>query len=492
MSAELDILFINPSARGEVYQALGTDLTAIEPPIWAGLLATHCRNAGLQVDILDAEALGLDANGVAEVVAARAPLLSCLVVYGHQPSASTQTMTAAGKLLSAIREHAAGCRTAILGGHVSALPERTLREEEVDFVIQGEGAETLRVLAGVLRDGNSNDLRQVPGLWFSEEGQVVRNAPAALGRELDREFPGMAWDLLPMERYRAHNWHCLDDPEARQPYASMYTSLGCPYSCSFCCINAPFGKSGIRYFSPDLVISEIDLLVRRYRVRNLKIADEMFVLNKRHVSEICDRIIERGYDLNIWAYARIDTVKDGLLPKMKRAGINWLALGIESASEHVRDGAEKAFDQKEIFATVRKIQAAGIHVIGNYIFGLPDDDAESMQATLDLALDLRCEFANFYSAMAYPGSKLFTLAAEQGWPLPETWSGYSQHAVHSRPLPTAALTSAEVLQFRDYAFHRYFSDPGYLSHVERTFGASSREYLERIASHKLCREADSR
>ena len=68
--------------------------------------------------------------------------------------------------------------------------------------------------------------------------------------------------------------------------------------------------------------------------------------------------------------------------------------------------------------------------------GLPEDDLETMQATLDMAMELNCEFGNFYSAMAYPGSPLYALALRNGWPLPEKWSGYSQHSVDALPLPT--------------------------------------------------------
>ena len=185
-----------------------------------------------------------------------------------------------------------------------------------------------------------------------------------------------------------------------------------------------------RFWSPARVIEEIDVLVNTYGVRNIKFADEMFVLNQRHVLGICDLIIERGYDLNIWAYARVDTVKDGMLDKLKRAGFNWLALGIEAADDDgVLTDVDKRYDAREVYDTVRKIKAAGINIIGNYIFGLPEDTMETMQQTLDLALDLNCEFANFYSAMAYPGSPLYEEAVRRGWELPDSWSGYSPHAV---------------------------------------------------------------
>jgi radical SAM superfamily enzyme YgiQ (UPF0313 family) len=273
----------------------------------------------------------------------------------------------------------------------------------------------------------------------------------------------------------------------RQPYASIYTSLGCPYKCSFCCINAPFGANRYRMRSPKAVAEEIDLLHSKYGVKTIKIIDEMFVLNERHVLALCDELIARNYGLNIWAYARVDTVKPHLLEKLRKAGVRWLALGIESGSEHVRDGAEKSFSQSEIIEVVRQIQAAGISVIGNFIFGLPDDDERTMRETLDLALELNCEFANFYSAMAYPGSPLYGMAIENGWPLPEQWSGFSQHSYDCLPLPTEKVSSATVLRFRDQAFDSYFASKRYLDMVAQKFGWETRRHVERMARHKLRR-----
>ncbi len=103
-----------------------------------------------------------------------------------------------------------------------------------------------------------------------------------------------------------------------------------------------------------------------------------------------------------------------MLDKLKAAGFNWLAVGIEAGADRVRTDVDKAFSQEQVYGVVRDIQSAGISVIGNYIFGLPEDDLTTMRATLDLALDLKCEFGNFYSAMAYPGSPLYSLAVSRG------------------------------------------------------------------------------
>ena len=111
-----------------------------------------------------------------------------------------------------------------------------------------------------------------------------------------------------------------------------------------------------------------------------------------------------------------------------------------------------------------------------------------MQETLDLALELNCEFANFYSAMAYPGSALYAMAVRKGLPLPERWSGYSQHSYDCTPLPTGTVSAAEVLRFRDDAFHAYFGNPRYLDMVMARFGPQTRQHVEDMARHRLRRK----
>jgi len=494
----LDVVLVHPSSRRRVYQALAQNLAAVEPPVWAGLMATYLRKRGYSVDILDAEAEELDAAETAQRVVEMDPLLTAVVVYGHQPSASTQTMPAAGAVCRALRALDPTRRTVLVGGHVAALPERTLAEEACDFVAAGEGPTTLGGLVEALKSSDPDAYQKVPGLWYrAPNGEAISTGFAPLVRSLDAEMPGMAWDLLDMTRYRAHNWHCFGHLE-REPYAALYTSLGCPYHCSFCCIQAPF-KDGeqlmgtashvntYRTWSLESILEQIDLLVTQHGVKNFKFADEMFVLNPRHIRRICEALIERNYGLNIWAYARVDTVRDDMPEMLKRAGFNWLAFGLESGSERVRAGVDKRFEQDLIYKTLEKVRRANISVIGNYIFGLPDDDLESMEETLALALDLNCEFGNFYSAMAYPGSQLYDEAVVSGWQLPEGWGGYSQHSVDTLPLPTKHLPASEVLRFRDRAFDRYFTDPGYLAMVHRKFGQATVDHIRDMTSHTLVR-----
>jgi radical SAM superfamily enzyme YgiQ (UPF0313 family) len=497
MPAMIDVVLVNPGGQRHIYQGLSSSLTAFEPPIWAGLMAGYLRRQGRSCAIIDANADGLAPEETAARVADADPRLVAIVVYGHQPSASTQHMPAASAICSAIKAAEPERPVLLVGGHVAALPERTLGEEKADWVCHGEGLATLTALVDALRAGTVEPER-IPDLVYRHQGMIRRSPAAApLTGDLDQTLPGVAFDLLPMAKYRAHNWHCFGGLP-RQPYASLYTTLGCPYKCSFCCIQAPF-KSGesaagmrssvnsYRFWSPRTVVGWIDALVERHGVRNLKIADEMFVLNARHVGEICDLLIERNHGLNIWAYARVDTVRDDLVDKLLRAGFTWLAVGIEAGSERVRGDVDKDFAQEQIFATLRRLRAAGINVIANYIFGLPEDDLASMQATLDLALEVNSEFANLYCAMAYPGSHLYEVALAEGWGLPSAWTGYSQHAADSLPLRTKHLSASEVLRFRDRAFQTYFTNPRYLELVRARFGEETVRHIAEMTSVPLVR-----
>jgi radical SAM superfamily enzyme YgiQ (UPF0313 family) len=481
-----DIVLVKPGSQRQLYGELSAfNLTAVEPPLWAALLAAYLRIQGFTLELFDAEVENWSYEQTAKTIAQIAPKLAAIVVSGTNPSASTMNMIGAEGILSALRETAPGIKTLLLGLHPSALPEATLMSNDVDFICQGEGFHTLPRLIDTLKV--NSDTFTIPGLWYKKDGRPVSNPPAPLIEDLDK-LPMPAWDLLPIQKYRAHNWHCFDNIHARQPYAVIYTSLGCPFRCSFCCINALFGKSGIRYRSPERVIEEIDYLVRNCQVRNIKILDEMFALNEKHVTRFCDLIIERGYDLNMWAYARVNTVSSNMLSKMKQAGINWVAYGFESGSQRVLKGVSKDFNPDAVWKVVEMTYNAGLYICANFIFGLPDDDLDSMQATLDMALGINGEWANLYCTMAYPGSRLYQQAVEQGLALPQTWQGFSQYSYESLPLPTKYLSSSEVLSFRDRAFDTYFNSSAYLDMITGKFGTETARHIRKMASHKLSRK----
>lgn len=481
-----DIIIIKPGSQKQIYGNLSTfNLTAIEPPLWAAIIAGYLRDKNYRVELLDSEAENLSYEETAKVVEDISPLLAVVMVSGSNPSASTMNMTGASEIVTMIKEASSNIKTGLAGLHPSALPRDTMEEENIDFLIQGEGFTTFPKLLDALKNDSNNFA--IPGLWYRDDGHIVESSIPGLLKDLD-SIPMPAWDMLPMEKYRAHNWHCFDHINERQPYAVLYTSLGCPFKCSFCCINALFGKNIIRYRSAEAVVSEVDFLVNTYGVKNIKLIDEMFGMNEKRVVSICDLLIERGYDLNIWAYARVNTVTPIMLEKMKQAGINWLAYGFESGNKRVIEDVTKGYKPEQVMDVVKMTRDQGIYICSNFILGLPEDDYDSMNDTLSLMVEINAEWANIYCAMAYPGSKLYNMAKEKNWTLPDSWQAYSQYASNSKPLPTHFLSGGQVLSFRDYAFDAYYKSPRYLRMMKNTFGEQTMEHIQVMSQKTLYRD----
>ena len=168
----MDLLLINPGGRELVYQDLASGLTAVEPPPWCRLIAAYVADRGHSVQIIDSEAQNLSSEKVAEAVAALNARLVAVIVYGHHPSASTQQMAGGGALCRAIKQVVPEQPIVIAGGHVAALPERTMREEAVDFACSGEGPITIDQLLQALASGSAADFSRVQGLVWRENGHI--------------------------------------------------------------------------------------------------------------------------------------------------------------------------------------------------------------------------------------------------------------------------------------------------------------------------------
>jgi radical SAM superfamily enzyme YgiQ (UPF0313 family) len=244
---------------------------------------------------------------------------------------------------------------------------------------------------------------------------------------------------------------------------------------------------GMRFWSPAWVAREMEKLAR-LGVRTLRISDEMFFLNRKYYEPVLQQAIDRDFGFNMWTYSRVDTVRRDYLDLFKKAGVNWLALGVEAGNQNVRQEVSKgSFKEVNIRDVCTSIQDADIKIISNYIFGFPDDTLETMQQTLDLALELNTEMANMYPCQALPGSPMYYTAKKNGWALPDSYEGYAFLSYESQPLPTKHLSSAQVLKFRDEAWQKYFSNPAYLALVEKEFGVQQRKNVEDMASIRLKR-----
>jgi radical SAM superfamily enzyme YgiQ (UPF0313 family) len=173
----------------------------------------------------------------------------------------------------------------------------------------------------------------------------------------------------------------------------------------------------------------------------------------------------------------------------KQAGINWLALGIEAGNQMVRQEVSKgSFKDVNIRDVCRLVQSSDINIISNYIFGFPEDTLDTMQETLDLALELNTEMANMYPCQALPGSPIHQEALRSGWSLPNNYEGYAFLSYEAKPLPTRHCSAQEVLRFRDQAWNTYFTNQTYLELVENKFGPAQRKNVEAMARVKLKRQ----
>ena len=381
------------------------------------------------------------------------------------------------------------------------MPERTLREEDADFVAAGEG------LAYPGRTGRRAQ-DACPGLRAACPASGIATATAIRGTpdrplvaDLDAEMPGLAWDLLPMTpvpRAQLALPRRPGTPALRRASTRLSAvPITAPSAASRPRSGAASGPAGLRestnsyrYWSPDTVIEQIDVLVNQYGVRNLKIADEMFVLNRKHVLGICDRIIERGYDLNIWAYTRVDTIKDGMLDKLKAAGFNWLAFGIEAgADRRPRQRGQGLRPGRGVTSVIapspgrRHQRHRQLHL--RPARGRPGNDAGDARPGPGSQLRVR---------QLLLGDGLSRLAALCPAPCGRACRCRSAGpATRSIPAtacrcPRATFRLGEVLRFRDQAFLTYYTNERYLGMLAARFGAETVAHVKHMTSYRLERD----
>jgi anaerobic magnesium-protoporphyrin IX monomethyl ester cyclase len=504
----LDCLFLIANSSSKTYQKLSISYSAIEPPTWALLLAQSTRSVGFKVNILDGNAENLSEKEILDRIKILSPRMICLVVYGQNVNAGTTNMSGAIVLSEYLKKNII-TPISIIGSHVQALPTKTLKKEKsIDFVFTNEGVYALRNILKINKFSFEN-LSKIKGIAFRHNDKIIINEPEIIvpNEKMDVDLPGYAWDLLPYKKkpldlYRAPMWHAEYDFKKRTPYASLQTSLGCQFGCNFCMINilnrddndeigVASNYSKMRFWSTDFIINEFDKLIDM-GVKTIRIVDEMFLLNPKYYIPLCEKLAERNKDdsLRIWSYSRIDTVKrPEILELVRKAGIKWLALGIESGDKSVRLEVDKGkFEDVDVRKVVQKVHEANINVMANYIFGLPGDTKETIKKTFELSLELCTAGWNTYGAMALPGSFLYKKALDEGTKLPNSYEGFSFHSYETIPLPTEKLTATEVITLRDEAFDKYHTHKPFLNLIEKKFGKKAAKNIVEMTKIKLKRK----
>tara|TARA_A100001011_G_scaffold398919_1_gene505193 strand:- start:9189 stop:10751 length:1563 start_codon:yes stop_codon:yes gene_type:complete len=510
MNKQIDCVFLVVSSSKKSYQELSETYSAIEPPTWALLLAQSMRAEKNKVAIVDANAEKLSEKEIFLRIKDLNPKLICMVVYGQNVNAGTANMSGATHISKFLKDQKIKQKICFIGSHVQALPKETLeKEESIDFVFTNEGVYALRNILK-LKNFEDEQLKDIKGIAFRNNYKdVIMNLPEKVvpTERMDFDLPGYAWDLLPYDKkpldlYRAPMWHAEYDFNKRSPYASLQTSLGCMFKCNFCMINlinrnnldeigVASNYSNMRFWSPDFIINEFKKLMDM-GIRTIRIVDEMFLLNPKYYVPLCEKLAELNKDdsLRMWSYSRIDTVKrPEILNLVRKAGIKWLCLGIESGDKKVRLEVSKGkFEDVDVKEVIQKVHDADIDVMANYIFGLPGDDESTIKKTFDLSTELCTAGWNTYAAMALPGSLLYKNAKTNNVELPSNYEGYSFHSYETLPLPTDKLKAHEILKLRDEAFIKYHTNKEFLNLIQRRFGSKSVNNILNMTKIKLKRK----
>lgn len=508
LNKSIDAVFVNPSV-GNNYQSLKSKYTAIEPPTWSLLLAQSMRNFGFKVSIIDANAEYISEQEIYKKIKNLNPRLIVFVVYGQNVNAGTTNMEGAIVLSEYIKSQDSELKISFIGSYVQALPAKALKDENsIDFVFTNEGVYSLKNVLK-LSSIQTDNLRKINGIAYRAEDKIIINKPEKVvpNERMDLDLPGYAWDLLPykdkpLDLYRAPMWHAEYDEGKRSPYAALHSSLGCQFKCSFCMINlinrndndeigVSSHYSGMRYWSPEFIINEFKKLIDM-GIKTIRITDEMFLLNPKYYLPLCEKLAELNSDdsLRMWAYSRIDTVKNPqVLSKVRKAGIKWLCLGIESGDKKVRlEVAKGKFEDVDVRKIIKQVHEADIDVMANYMYGLPGDDKETIKKTYDLSVELCTSGWNTYPAMALPGSALYKEGIEKGIAMPKSYSGYSFHAYDTVCLPTEKLQPWEVLKLRDDNFINYHLNQKFLERIKNRFGEKAVKNIKQMSKIKLTRK----
>ena len=435
----MQVLLINPNYR-DVYAYAGSrQLTPIFPPLGLAYIAAVLREHGINVDILDANALNLDLSEIEQFVNRHD------IEYAGI-TATTNTIEEANKIAQLCPPSV----TVVVGGyHASSLPRQTMEQfPAIDIVVKGEGEFVMLDLA------QGKPLDSIPGIFW-RGGGIVENDPRAPIHNIEA-LPFPARDLLPMEKYAAFG-------ARRTPNDYILSSRGCPYSCIFCADHVVHGKK-FRYRSPENVVEEIQHLVQERGVREIDFIDDNFTLLPQRVEEICDLMIQAGLNGElIWRCSngvRIDRLSWLLLAKMKQAGCYMVALGIESGNSRILNNIKKGITLQQVEECVEWCREAGIETRGLFMLGNLGENEETMIETIEFAKKLPLDTANFHITVPFPMTEYWKIVQEEGVLLFSSWKDFTAYGQVT--FSHGDLTPELLLRMQKLAYREFYARPVYI------------------------------
>lgn len=365
------------------------------------------------------------------------------VGFSTTTSAFLDACDLAGRL-KAIRPDIA---TVFGGVHVSAMGGELLeRFAPIDYLCLGEGEETLAELASGMNPAD------ICGLAFRENGSVQVNRPRELIPELD-DLPFPAYEKLPgfPAKYNLPLFSYITPPGA-----TMITSRGCPYQCSYC--DRSVFKRGYRYNSPHYIYEHMRYLRSRFGVRHINIYDDLFTLHRERIESLCDLLMQKPLGVRFNCAVRVGHADDALLGTLKAAGCLMVSLGIESGEPALLEVHKPGVYLEEVRKTVARIHAAGLRVKGLFMMGLPGETAESIRKTSDFVMSLGLDDMNMAKFTPFHGAPVWRNIFAHGQ-VREDWR--RMNCLNFVFLPKG-IESWEMLdQFYNNHVKRFYSDPAW-------------------------------
>ena len=375
------------------------------PPLGLAYLAAALEHAGNQVKILDYVVYPYRRDALESVLKEFKPQVA-------GATAVTMTVDHARQVLSDVKAIAPEVLTVMGGPHVTFCARETLEGfSELDAVVIGEGEEILVELLGAIKGHRNFDT--VAGIAYRAGSKIMTTVGRNWIKDLDA-LPFPARHLLPLGRYRT-----LGLP------ISMTTSRGCPYKCIFC-VGRKMGGAKVRYHSAERVATELQYLAK-LKFHQINIADDLFTANQDHCLAVCEEILQRDLGINWTSFARVDTISEKLLSKMKAAGCSAVSFGIESANPAILKTIKKGITIQQIRNAVCMCRQVGIRPYASFILGLPGETPQTIEETKAFAANLQQEGLayGFHILAPFPGTEVRTQNDRLGIRiLTDDWSRY--------------------------------------------------------------------
>ncbi len=340
------------------------------------------------------------------------------------------------------------------GPHPSALPKFTLKTVPFfDFLVVGEGELTLLELVAALEKGTS--LKKINGLGFRKGKQIVLTPPRPFIKNLD-SLPLPAYHLFDLKRYKPHPPH-----GNRRPIIPLLTSRGCPFRCLFCS-KPTFGKI-FRTQSPARTIEEIKYLKEKFKVKEVIFYDDSFTLDKKRILKLCQLMRDEKIGLPWSCETRVNLVDEELLSSMKSAGCYKVSYGVESGSQKILDTLRKDITLSQTKHAFELSKRIGIKTVAYFMLGSPGETSGTVKQTIDFAILLDPDFAQFSITTPYPGSDLYNLC-EGEKSLCYDWESFKYMRYNredSLPIVCKGLKRDELEKWLSTAYRRFYLRPHY-------------------------------